>query len=223
MAAKEEVSGQFTIDVPSVIIHPNLTPEALERRLKVFNEKTPRYSTEVLFDRKDEVLKQLVRTCAAVAAQAYPGVAREDMSWPIGKGEELAFPFFDGDDLADEKDEKAKKKGKPTGRHDFYRGKIVFRTSSPKEPQFSELKGNKWVETDPKRFYSGSYAVLQINFKDYGGVDKNPDGVKAYLNMIGFHSDGERIGGRDPNTTFSNVKGKETDHNPFEGDDEIAF
>lgn len=199
--------GQYTLEIPTRIVHVTLTRDALDRRKKRFNDTKDRWSVDFLFDPGSEALKAAKKVCAAVFKAAFPAA----------KPSEIDFPFHDGTELADD----AQKDGK---NKEFMRGKVVLRTSAPREPVFSQLKGSTWSDATADRFYSGCFAVAQLNFKDYKAVKKQDnDGVKAYLNMLGFHSDGERIGGRDPNVTFANVKGKATEENPFTDDEEIPF
>jgi hypothetical protein len=82
--------------------------------------------------------------------------------------------------------------------------------------------------TAKDKFYSGVNVLAQFNFEAYDGVDPNPDGVTAYLNMICSLGTGDRVMGAGASAAdvFKGYVGSMSNIDPTGGlglDDEIPF
>lgn len=228
--------GQFTTPTPGRVVYPNLTKEAVERRMAKFKEKEPRYTTDLMFEPDDTTLKGLYVMFKKIAKEAFGDAINFGqieaqggktvygaikVLAKMGADREFGCPFLVGDELADA-DENQKK--------EFYRGQVVFRSSSPNPVSVGRWTDQGPVLSEASDIYGGSYAVQQVNFRPYPEIGKkgtkgySPFGVKAFLNGIVFIRDGERIGtARDLATMFSGVQGHAvaTDPRaPTDGDEE---
>lgn len=212
----EAKEGGYALTAPATHSFPNLDkPRAVEKNGKPTGE--PKYSGNFEFNPTDEDLAAMKSVAASVARAKWPGRA-------LG---ELAFPFTNGDKLAD----KAKAKGKD---REFSRGKVVLTARSKYQPKLSVIQGGKIVEIEPgpqadamirKVFYTGVQVLAQFTFSAYEGVGNNPDGVNAYLNMVLSLNKGDRLtGGASAADVFKGYIGGMTDEDPTTGlDDEIPF
>lgn len=211
----ETNEGVINLATPALLTFPNLD-EA--RAVKGPNGKPngePKFSANFELEPDHADLAKLKAQAVAVARAKWPG---RDIK-------ELAFPFSNGDKLAD----KAAAKGKD---REFSRGKAVLISRSKFQPTLSVVEGGKIVEIDgndkakvKKLFYSGTKALAQFNFQAYDGVGANPDGVTAYLNKVLSLNQGARLtGGASSAEVFKDYIGTASDYDPTADlDDEIPF
>jgi len=212
------------------LLFPNLfEPKAFQRNGKPQGE--PVYSATFVIepDAKLEFDDGRVITLDDVKKKAVE-VARA--KFPGRPGNELAWPFKNGDAEAQSALARAAKANKNWGedRVAFYRGNTVLKTSTKFEP-FVVVgpKGEKVL--DASVAYNGVYCTAEINFVAYDRINPDAkDGVKAYLNGVRIFGGGDRIGGRDGASAFAGIKGGTSDHAPTGGhdttadlDDEIPF
>lgn len=216
MSEAQNNEGQYTFGKPQTLTFPNLDkPRAVEKNGKPTGD--PKYSANFEMGVTAEDLAAMKSKAASVARARWPG---RDLK-------ELAFPFTNGDKLAD----KAAAKGK---NREFSRGKVVLTARSKFQPKLSIVQGGKVVDLEPgpqtdalirKAFYNGTQALAQVSFSAYEGVGNNPDGVNAYLNMVLSLQKGEKLsGGASAAEVFKGYIGSESDFDPTgDLDDEIPF
>lgn len=207
--------GQFNLTEPSTLTFPNLL-EAKAVQVKGKPSGDPKFSANLEFELTSADLQRAKGVAAKVAAAKWPGRS-------LG---ELAFPFSDGNKLAD----KAKANGKD---REFSRNKVVLTARTKYEPLLSVLENNKIVEytgdarkTAGRAFYTGCQVLAQLNFVAYDGVGNNPDGVTAYLNQVLSLNKGERLtGGSSAAEVFRDYVGTTSAEDPTTGNlaDQIPF
>lgn len=211
----EENEGIVNLTRPVIQTFPNLDEAKAVKGPNGKPSGEPKFSDNFEFEPDHTDYATLKAAAVAVAKAKWPG---RDLK-------ELAFPFSNGDKLAD----KAKAKGKD---REFSRGKVVLVSRSKFQPILSVVEGGKIVEIDgndkakiKKLFYSGVHALAQFNFTAYDGVGANPDGVTAYLNKVLSLNQGTRLtGGASSAEVFKDYIGSATDYDPTAGlDDEIPF
>lgn len=212
----EDNEGRFDLTEPTTLTFPNLL-EAKAVQVKGKPSGEPKYSSNFEFEPESDDLRALKAKAVAVARAKWPG---RDLK-------ELAFPFTNGDKLA----EKAKAKGKD---REFSRGKVVVTARSKYQPRMSVVEGGRIVDLEGdaikangRKFYSGVQALAQFNLVAYDGVGNNPDGVTAYLNMVLSINKGTKLaGGASASEVFKGYIGTASDEDPtgLDGlDDEIPF
>lgn len=210
----EQTEGQYTLTEPQTLTFPNLL-EAKAVQVKGKPSGDPKYSSNFEFEPSAADLAGLKAKAVAVAKA----------KWPGRNLKELAFPFTNGDKLAD----KAKDKGKD---REFSRGKVVVTARSKYQPRLSVVEGGKIIDLEGdaikargRAFYSGVQALAQFNLVAYDGVGNNPDGVTAYLNMVVSLNKGTKLsGGSSAAEVFKGYVGLSSDEDPTGGlDDEIQF
>lgn len=217
MSEAQTNEGSYTFTKPHMLTFPNLDkPRAVERNGKPTGD--PKYSANFELEPTAEDLAAMKSKAASVARAKWPGRALS----------ELAFPFTNGDKLAD----KAQARGK---NREFSRGKVALTARSKFQPKLSIIQGGKVIDVEPgpqadalirRAFYSGTQALAQVSFSAYEGVGNNPDGVNAYLNMVLSLQKGEKLsGGASAAEVFKGYIGSESDFDPTGGDldDEISF
>lgn len=215
--SQANTEGQFTATEPHTLTFPNLDkPRAVEKNGKPTGD--PKYSGNFEIEPSAADLTAMKGVAAKVARAKWPG---RDLK-------ELAFPFTNGDKLA----EKAKLRGKD---REFSRGKVVLTARSKFQPRLSIIEGGKVIDIEPgpqadalirKAFYSGTKALFQVGFQAYDGVGNNPDGVNAYLNMVLSLRKGDKLtGGASAAEVFKGYIGSVSDEDPTAGDlgEEIPF
>lgn len=217
-----KVDGIFNLTKPVMLDHPNLfeAKRAKDRNGKETGE--PKFSANLLFPADSADLKAM----KALAVQ----VARAE--WPDRDLKTLAWPFKNGDKMADAR--KAKKPDKTDGEHQ--RGHAIISSKSKFAPRLSAVINGKLTDLDgdlltksKNMFYRGVFVLAQLNFCSYPGVGQNPDGITAYLNMVFSTNKGERLaGGASAAEVFKGYVGHSTDEDPTAGkrtdlDDEIPF
>lgn len=205
MADNESSPSSYSLTVPVPLTFPNLiTPKAFGARGKETGE--PKFSANFEFAPDSADLKGMKAVAAAVAKAKWPGRSLK----------ELAFPFSNGDKLAD--DAKANKKDR-----EFYRGKIVLAARSKYEPKLAGFENGQPVDYQGDarkaaagKFYPGVEVLAQFNFVAYKGVGKNPDGVTAYLQFVFTTGKGERRStGQTAAEVFKSYIGTASQENPF--------
>lgn len=218
MTDEAAVSGVYNLTEPVVMTFPNLlVPKAFGQKGKESGE--PKFSANFAFAPDSADLKAMKATAARVARAKWPGI-----DFKV-----LAFPFSNGDKLADEA--KAAKKDR-----EYYRGHVIVAARSKYEPRLSGIENGVAVdyEGDARKaanakFYSGVKVLAQVNFVAYKGVGRNPDGVTAYLNMIFTTNKGTRLStSQSAAEVFKGYVGNISAEDPTAGrremiDDEIPF
>lgn len=214
MADKEE--GRYALTAPGTLTFPNL----LEARAVLKNGKPtgdPKYSVNLELAADHPDLKALKAKAAAVAKAKWPG---RDLA-------ELAFPFADGNKLAD----KAKAKGKD---REFSRGKAVLTARSKYQPKLSIIEGGKLIDLEGdaialhgRKFYSGCEVLAQVTFSAYDEVGNGQPGVNAYIDIVVSLNRGTKVmGGASAAEVFKSYVGLTSDEDPTTGidvDEEIPF
>lgn len=214
----EAAMGRYSLTKPAVMVFPNLfVPRAF--RVGGKDKGEAKYSANFLFAPDHPDLQPMKGIAAQVARAAWPG---RDLKT-------LKFPFSIGDKLADKTQER---KGKDL--NVFYRGNIVVAARSQFAPRLSGFMNGRVTDYDDdlrnqkkSEFYSGALVLVTFNFVNYNGVDQNPDGVTAYLDMVFSTNKGARVGGgMSAADAFKDFVGRETPEDPTGGaamDDEIPF
>jgi hypothetical protein len=209
MADETEASGIVTLMEPVVMTNPNLlVPRKFkDKRGKETGE--PKFSAAFQFRPDSADLKSLKAAAGRVARAKWPG---RDLK-------ELAMPFKNGDELADNA-----KKDKKDREH--YRGFVVVNARTVYEPRLSGMENGEVVDYEgdarkiaEKKFYSCVEVLAQVNMVAYDGVGNNPDGVTAYLNMVFTTNKGKKLKGKGASgaTVFKGYAGTLTAENPLTG------
>lgn len=205
--------GFYALSVPVMLTFPNL----FEAKA-VGGKGKAKFSANFEFETDNPDLAALKLTAAKVAQAKWPG--RELAG--------LKFPFTLGAKLAD----RAKEKGK---NREFSRDKVVMTARTTFAPKLSAIVGGQLVKftADTRasamdKFYSGAKVIAQVTFEAYDGVDPNPDGVTAYLDMVCALGGGDRVmgGGRSEEDVFKSYLGTMSNVDPTGGlglDEEIPF
>lgn len=212
--------GVYSLTKPVVMAHPNLY-EARAFGAKGKESGTPKFSANFVFEPDNEDLKAL-KALAAKVARA---------KWPDRPFSDLAFPFADGNKLADKRKQKS---GKEDG--DFNRGKVVIAARSKYQPRLSGIENGKAIDYEgdlllksKPKFFFGAEVLAQFNLVAYDGVGGNKDGVTAYLNMVFSTGNGKKLGGGGPSgaAVFGGYVGSSSTEDPTGGaldlDDEIPY
>lgn len=210
MSETTQQPGQVNLTKPVVATFLNLAePKSVMRNGKPTGE--PKYSINLEFPADHPDLVPL-KAKAVEMAQA---------KWPGADLKTLAFPFANGNKLADD----AAAKGKD---REFSRGKAVLAARSKYQPRLSVLDGGKIRDlTDDTAikaamrdaFYSGVEVLAQVNFVAYDPVGNNPAGVACYINMVLSTKRGAKLtsGGASAAEVFKDYIGTTSDEDPTGG------
>lgn len=129
--------------------------------------KDYQYKTELLFSKKDPMVKKMV---ASVEKEAAKHFGMKDAS-------KLYLPFKDGDDKEEED----------------YHGKVFLALSLAQDAGPLPVFDADLDEiTNPADIYAGCWAMANIQFKTYNAAGRK--GVTVYWNSLTKIDDGERIG-----------------------------
>lgn len=212
----EKADGRYTFAAPVRMPFGNLiTAVPVGQKGKAKGD--PKFSGTFLLTLDSADLKAAKAKAAEVARARWPG---RDLK-------ELKFPFSDGEKRA----EKSAKKGKDGS---MFKGFVVLDARSKYPPQLAVLENGKVTSLEgaqrdivgKQKFYNGCYVVPAVNFVPYDGQAEdgvgNPDGVTAYLDMVLWYKDGERVGGGNAAEVFRGFAGNVTNEDPI-GNDEIPF
>lgn len=93
----------------------------------------------------------------------------------------------------------------------FYDGKFVLRARSLFMPGLLDVRTRQEIKkgtTAAGLVRSGNYAVFEVKFQGYEGVDGGRPGVKAYLNHILITREGKPIAGKTVADAFAGVMSK---------------
>lgn len=199
--------GIFNLTHPVVMAFPQL----FEAKAFMENGKAkgePKYSANLIFP-SDSADLQDMKKLAGKLARA---------QWPDKPFNELAFPFINGDKLAEER----AKKGKNDG--DYMKGMVVISARSKFEPRLSIIENGKIVDLENEvaknsqksKFYPGVEVLAQLNLVPYEPVGRNgKGGVTCYLNMILSTNKGKRIaGGQTASEAFKGYIGSVSAEDP---------
>lgn len=213
----DDNSGVYDTTHPVLMFHPNLfVARAFGPKGKETGE--PKFSANLAFKADHPDLLPLKKLAAAVARA----------KWSSRPFSELAFPFTDGNKLAD----KAKTRRKEA---EYNRGLVIVPARSKFEPRLAAIVNRQIVEYEgdarlaaKAKFFFGAEVLVQVNLVAYDGVGNNLDGVTAYLNMVLATGKGTRIAGASSAAeTFRGYVGAMSAEDPTVGagstDDEIPF
>lgn len=225
----DQTSGIYNFQDVAILAHPTLDqPKKFKRNGKEVGE--PKFSASFVADAGSQDIKNLKEMCMKVAKARWP--ARDIVSEM--KAGTFKMPITAGDKLADAYIAKRKKEGKEDdGKGEFQRGKMVVKTSSKYAPQLSGFENGKVVDYDRTtplyqqakgKFFFGAHVLPQLNLVPYEGVDGNPDGVTAYLNMVLTTGKGERLasGARSAADAFKGYVGHASEEDPTAGAEPVA-
>ncbi len=225
MSDTEKKASVYNLTTPVVMSYPQLLEaKPFMRKGKPVGDPKFNATFQFLLDSAD--LKAMKALCARVAKEKWPG---RDLKT-------LAFPFQNGDNIADTAKATTDKKGnpKPSKDREFYRGHVVLKASSKYEPRLSGVENGIAVDYEGAslkaaagKFYPGVQVLAQFNFVPYEGIDEKPDGVTAYLNMVFTTNKGVRMrSGQSAAEVFKGYVGSVSAEDPTGGaqeDDEIPF
>lgn len=215
----DDNGGVFDTTFPVVVLHPNFFVAKAFKGKGGKDNGDPKYSGNLGMKPDHPDLSAMKKLAAAVARA----------KWPNRDLKELAFPFKNGDKLADA----SKVKGK---NGEFNRGLVIIPARSKFEPRLAAIVNRSIAEYDTPeariknkdKFFFGAEALVQVNFVAYDGVGNNPDGVTAYLNQVCVTGKGTRIQGTGGvSETFRGYAGSMSVEDPTKGstadDDEIPL
>jgi hypothetical protein len=230
--ANEKKPGEiFKFTEPAIMVWPKLvTPESYENK----PEGSFYFSTEFLFDPASKDLETL--------KALWLKLIRENSQAPLDTFNKL---FKSGDKKADGIAEK--KKSATAGA--FYRGKVIFTTSTgvkypPKLGVFPSgnpkdgaldlgndealIKKYAGTKNGDGWFYTGALGLAVVNLKWYKAKNESQkSGVKAYLANIVSTGKGEKLaGGSSSTSNFGAYTGHVSETDPTIGqekDDEIPY
>ena len=215
--SEASTEGLYQTTVPALISFPNLLEaKAVTRGKKSLGE--PKYSLNLEMTPDHPDLPLLKAKAVSVARAKWPGV---DLST-------LAFPFTDGNKLAD----KAKANGKD---REWSRGRAVLTARSQFEPRVCAVVNGAMKDfEDAARpaakpyFYNGVDGLIEVNFVAYDGVGEDgKPGVTAYLQKACSLNKGKKLsGGQTAAEVFKGYVGLASATDPTKGmelSDDIPF
>lgn len=180
----QERPAQVAVTPEGRLLWPELF-KAVQFGERVGKPKGPfEFSTLILFPTASPEFDALKKAAVAAARKKWPD--RQNFQG-------VSFPFKLGDTKAD----KMKADNKDG---EVYRGMIVLRGHSNRQPSVVDKVGNDII--DPSLVYSGVYGRLNINFK---AGDFNGEYVTAYCNHVMITKKGERIGGITAKDAFAGL------------------
>jgi hypothetical protein len=204
-----EEQSRFNATEVAVLLHPTLfEPKPVGKKGKASGP--PKYSASFLLDPDGADYKALRAMAAATAKAKWPGRDLNTLKWP----------WSDGSKLAD----KRKAQGKEDG--EFQRGKKVLVARSKYEPRLAVIEAGRIKDLDgPARaaakakFFFGAEVLYEVAFQAYDGVEPNPDGVNAFLNIVVATGGGKRMAGTGTSAAeaFKGYAGSATTEDPTDG------
>ena len=149
---------------------------------KAMDDSAPKYSVQVVIDKKDKKTIDAVKAAVEKAKQL--GISKGVFNQASTNNPAFRMPLRDGDQEAAERDD---------GSRDYLKGCVFFNASAnaDRQPAIVDRFGAPIMRRDD--FYSGCYGIADINFFPF---KFGKGGVAAGLNSIMKRDDGERLDGR---------------------------
>lgn len=226
-----EVSGIVQPAGPGRMVYCNVVTG---RKYKEAGKEVGETKFDGTFVLSKEEMKPLFAKAKEVVGARFPGRDLKELSFPWKTAERAIEDAGkrahkksngDADKVAKAKEQAAKL---------FPAGTYVLKASSKYEPTLSFADGGKIIEYTAanraaarKQFYAGTFAVPQLNLVAFVAKKlDDKDGVCAYLNLVHFVHDGEKIGGFNAADAFKAYAGTVSDVDPTGGeelDDDPSF
>lgn len=187
-----------------------VTPTFRASYLTVFEPKSyeqgpPKYSVEMLFDKKTSDLTDMKKKMGEIAVKAW---GKDKAQWP----KNFRWPFKDGDNMGDDIEEAAA---------EIYAGNYVARTDSQNEVTIIDQKKNDILNKN--EIFSGCFcraSLYMVPYENIGG--KGPEGrsgIKLYFQGIQLVKKGEPFGNVGAKNDFDEVEDEGGGESESEGDD----
>lgn len=181
-----------------------VTPTFRASFLNVFEPKAfeegaePKYSVEMLFNKKTSDLTEMKKKIKTVCAKAW---GSDESKWP----KNFRMPFKDGDDAESFGDDV------PASRKEVYAGHVFARTDSKRPPGIYDQSKNDIM--DKRELFSGCYArasLFMVPYENIGGKGRDGrSGVKLYFQGIQLVKKGEPLGNPGARDDFDEVENDE--------------
>jgi hypothetical protein len=221
MSEKPKYNGNFVFNVPVRIVWTDTLFETSVYTDPVTKQPgKPTYSCLIMIDPANPAFAEMKKVALGVANVCFPGrdVVAQFQTSPKG----FKFPWYAGD--ADN----AKRVQTAKDPYEWQKGQVLMRAHSGEKypPGLGFFDGARKIEVkDPAakalhkgKFFSGTKALVAVNFGPYGKADEVA-GITAYLQSVLSLNTGDPIGGgrKSIEDTFSGYVGHSTGENPLTG------